>query len=126
MDAGTRMWSYAHGCGVSPLLGVTVGGVLEAPVNIQFTSGTTGAAKAATLTHHNMVNNAAVSARILKFGATIVFPAAGFDAEATLLPREAAVEIARERVYKAMRYQRFVSGRRPEKSRVNLVLRATA
>ncbi len=84
----------------------------DAPINIQFTSGTTGAPKAATLTHHNMVNNALISARILGFsaadrlcipvpmyhcfgmvlgtllcatsGATIVFPAAGFDARATL------------------------------------------
>ena len=29
----------------------------DAPVNIQFTSGTTGSPKAATLTHHNIVNN---------------------------------------------------------------------
>ena len=84
----------------------------DAPINIQFTSGTTGAPKAATLTHHNMVNNALISAGILRFssadrlcipvpmyhcfgmvlgtllcatsGATIVFPAAGFDARATL------------------------------------------
>ena len=39
----------------------------DAPINIQFTSGTTGAPKAATLTHHNMVNNAAMSASILRF-----------------------------------------------------------
>ena len=37
------------------------------PINIQFTSGTTGSPKAATLTHHNIVNNAALSAGILKF-----------------------------------------------------------
>ena len=82
------------------------------PVNIQFTSGTTGAPKAATLTHHNIVNNAALSAGILKFteldrlcvpvpmyhcfgmvlgvllcatrGSAIVFPSAGFDAVAVL------------------------------------------
>ena len=84
----------------------------DAPINIQFTSGTTGAPKAATLTHHNMVNNASMSAAILRFteedklcvpvpmyhcfamvlgtllcatrGATIVFPGAAFDARETL------------------------------------------
>jgi len=84
----------------------------DAPINIQFTSGTTGAPKAATLTHHNMVNNASMSASILKFteqdrlcipvpmyhcfamvlgtllcattGAAIVFPGAAFEAEAAL------------------------------------------
>jgi len=84
----------------------------DAPINIQFTSGTTGAPKAATLTHHNMVNNALMSASILHFssddrlcipvpmyhcfgmvlgtllcatsGAAIVFPSASFDAIATL------------------------------------------
>ncbi len=83
-----------------------------APINIQFTSGTTGAPKAATLTHHNMINNAAMSAAVLKFtekdrlcipvpmyhcfamvlgtllcatsGATVVFPGAAFEAKATL------------------------------------------
>jgi fatty-acyl-CoA synthase len=39
----------------------------DAAVNIQFTSGTTGAPKAATLTHHNMINNARMSADILGF-----------------------------------------------------------
>ena len=43
-----------------------------------------------------------------------------------LLPREAAVAMARERVVKAMAYQRFVSGRRPQQSGVDLRLRATA
>jgi len=84
----------------------------DAPINIQFTSGTTGAPKAATLTHHNMINNAAMSANILRIteedrlcvpvpmyhcfgmvlgtllcttrGATIVFPGAAFEPKATL------------------------------------------
>jgi fatty-acyl-CoA synthase len=77
------------------------------PINIQFTSGTTGAPKAATLTHHNIVNNAyfvgqtmALSARdrlcipvpmyhcfgmvlgtltSVAHGAAMVFPSEAFD-----------------------------------------------
>ncbi len=84
----------------------------DAPINIQFTSGTTGSPTAATLSHHNMVNNALLSASVMRFtaddklcipvpmyhcfgmvlgtllcattGAAIVFPAAGFDARTTL------------------------------------------
>jgi fatty-acyl-CoA synthase len=84
----------------------------DEPINIQFTSGTTGTPKAATLTHHNIVNNAYLAARLLSFtesdrlcipvpmyhcfgmvlgtllcatcGAAIVFPSASFDAAATL------------------------------------------
>jgi fatty-acyl-CoA synthase len=82
------------------------------PVNIQFTSGTTGNAKGATLTHHNIVNNARCIAQAMRFtendalcipvplyhcfgmvlavlacvatGATMVFPGESFDAEAAL------------------------------------------
>jgi fatty-acyl-CoA synthase len=82
------------------------------PINIQFTSGTTGAPKGATLTHHNIVNNARYCARAMRLtpedrlcipvplyhcfgmvlgnlvcvsaGATMVFPGEGFDALATL------------------------------------------
>lgn len=82
------------------------------PINIQFTSGTTGAPKAATLTHHNIVNNAIFSGLQMKLGqgdrlcipvpmyhcfgmvlgtlccvvhgATMVFSSAGFDAHAVL------------------------------------------
>jgi fatty-acyl-CoA synthase len=89
----------------------------DAPVNIQFTSGTTGVPKAATLTHHNMINNARMSATILKFteddrlcipvpmyhcfgmvlgtllcattGAAIVFPGVAFEAKTTLQAIEA-------------------------------------
>jgi fatty-acyl-CoA synthase len=84
----------------------------DSPINIQFTSGTTGTPKAATLTHHNIVNNAFISAALMQFtesdrlcvpvpmyhcfgmvlgtllcashGSAIVFPSAGFDASASL------------------------------------------
>jgi fatty-acyl-CoA synthase len=84
----------------------------DSPINIQFTSGTTGSPKAATLTHHNIVNNASLSASIMKFterdrlcmpvpmyhcfgmvlgtllcassGSAIVLPSAGFEAGACL------------------------------------------
>lgn len=38
------------------------------PVNIQFTSGTTGAPKGATLTHNNIVNNAFFQAQVMGIG----------------------------------------------------------
>ncbi|MGE5118444.1 MAG: AMP-binding protein [Betaproteobacteria bacterium] len=81
-------------------------------INIQFTSGTTGAPKGATLSHFNIVNNARFCARAMALteadrlcipvplyhcfgmvlgvlacvavGATMVFPGEGFDAQATL------------------------------------------
>ncbi|MGU7774625.1 AMP-binding protein [Burkholderia sp. MR1-5-21] len=81
-------------------------------INIQFTSGTTGSPKGATLTHHNVVNNARFVAMAMKLseadslcipvplyhcfgmvlgvlacvsvGAQMVFPGEGFDAGATL------------------------------------------
>ncbi|WP_366141194.1 AMP-binding protein [uncultured Tateyamaria sp.] len=87
------------------------------PINIQFTSGTTGRPKAATLTHHNIVNNARFTGLQMKLthrdrmcipvpmyhcfgmvlgtlccvahGATMVFASAGFDAEATMQVVEA-------------------------------------
>lgn len=37
------------------------------PINIQYTSGTTGFPKGATLTHHNLVNNAAAVADLLAY-----------------------------------------------------------
>jgi fatty-acyl-CoA synthase len=37
------------------------------PINIQFTSGTTGAPKGATLTHHNILNNAYFAGRVVRY-----------------------------------------------------------
>ncbi|TKC88481.1 AMP-binding protein [Trinickia terrae] len=82
------------------------------PINVQFTSGTTGSPKGATLTHRNIVNNGRFVAMAMKLseadslcipvplyhcfgmvlgvlacvsvGAQMVFPGEGFDAGATL------------------------------------------
>jgi fatty-acyl-CoA synthase len=87
------------------------------PINIQFTSGTTGAPKGATLTHHNILNNAFFVAEAMGLregdrlcipvplyhcfgmvmstlacvtrGATMVFPSAGFEPRAVLETVEA-------------------------------------
>jgi len=82
------------------------------PINIQFTSGTTGAPKGATLTHHNIVNNGRFIAQAMRLtaedsmcipvplyhcfgmvlgvlacvstGSAMVFPSEGFEPKATL------------------------------------------
>ena len=82
------------------------------PINIQYTSGTTGYPKGATLSHRNILNNGYLTTELINFthedrlcipvpfyhcfgmvlgnlgctshGATMVIPAPGFDPEATL------------------------------------------
>lgn len=92
--------------------GLSAGLSCHDAINIQFTSGTTGSPKGATLSHHNVVNNAISVARAMKlshrdrlcipvplyhcfgmvlgvlagaaYGVKMVFPGEGFDAGATL------------------------------------------
>jgi len=116
--AGMRNWAELMALGRANLAALPDAAALDChdPINIQFTSGTTGAPKGATLTHHNIVNNAIAIARCMRFteldslcipvplyhcfgmvlavlacvstGAAMVFPGEGFDPRATL----AAVE----------------------------------
>jgi fatty-acyl-CoA synthase len=117
--AGMRNWPELMSLGRASLAALPAESLLDAhdAINIQFTSGTTGAPKGATLTHHNIVNNAIAVARCMRFtehdalcvpvplyhcfgmvlavlacvatGAKMVFPGEGFEPRATLAAVEA-------------------------------------
>src|SRR5262249_7501977 len=118
---GSPEWTdwLAHDPGVTELelLEYSLQLSFDDPINIQYTSGTTGFPKGATLTHHNILNNGYFVGRGCGYteedrvcipvplyhcfgmvlgnlsctthGATMVYPAAGFDPLATLEAVEA-------------------------------------
>jgi fatty-acyl-CoA synthase len=118
---GDETWSQfedrAHGTDDAELETVAATLTFDDPINIQYTSGTTGFPKGATLSHHNILNNAFFVGSLLGYtetdrvclpvpfyhcfgmvmgnlgstthGSTIVIPAPLFDPVATLAAIEA-------------------------------------
>jgi fatty-acyl-CoA synthase len=116
---GMRGWGEVMALGRTALAQLPSPSLLSChdAINIQFTSGTTGSPKGATLTHHNIVNNAIAVARCMRLterdalcipvplyhcfgmvlavlacvstGSKMVFPGEGFEPRATLAAVEA-------------------------------------
>ncbi len=109
----TEGWEEMAGTPPDPAVNALMAELdFDDPINIQYTSGTTGFPKGATLTHHNILNNARFIAELLGYteedrvcvpvplyhcfgmvignlactstGASIVYPAETFEPEATL------------------------------------------
>jgi len=115
-SAGMYSWEdllgFAHKVNITELQAIQQMLSADEAINIQYTSGTTGYPKGATLSHHNILNNGYLVADIMRFtdkdrlvipvplyhcfgmvmgnlacvcfGATMIYPSAGFEPEAVL------------------------------------------
>jgi fatty-acyl-CoA synthase len=116
MLSWTEMLAFADQVTDETLAEVQATLAFDEPINIQYTSGTTGYPKGATLSHHNILNNGYLVAEIMKFtdkdrliipvplyhcfgmvmgnlgcvthGATMIYPSEGFEPEAVLKAAE--------------------------------------